>query len=172
MTDKSNLYPLLGSDYISPKLLQYVTQLHSRSKQDSITHTFTNETTASTDSIQPDIDPNTELTHIDFTETPYINTQRPETQNSLPLDTEILSPDPAREIILRHSQDHKTKQSDNNNHNTSIQEEWIIQNKILPDDKWNSAQKSKTKATNKTQSHNNVYIAHQTKPILKVTPSR
>ena len=42
--------------------------------------------------------------------------------------------------------------------------------KILPDDKWNSAQKSKTTATNKTQSHNNIYIAHQTKPILKVTP--
>merc|ERR1711954_350257 len=51
-----------------------------------------------------------------------------------------------------------------------IQEEWIIHDEILPDDKWNSAQKTKKKATKKTKSHNNVHIAHQTKAILKVTP--
>ena len=75
-----------------------------------------------------------------------------------------------REIILRHSQDNKTKQSGNNNTNTPIQEEWIIHDKILPDDKWNAAKKTKTKAIRKTKSHNNVHIAQQTKTILKTTP--
>ena len=62
------------------------------------------------------------------------------------------------------------KQSDNNNPNTPIQEEWIIHDKILPDDKWNAAKKTKTKAKRKTKSHNNVHIAQQKKTILKTTP--
>merc|ERR1711954_357460 len=169
VTDKSNLYPLLGSDYISPKLLQYVTQLHSRAKQDTLTQTPNDKTTTHNNSIQPNKS-NTDLTNIDPTETTSTNTQNPPTQILPPLDTEILSPDPTREIILRHSQDNKTKQSDNNNPNTPIQEEWIIHNKILPDDKWNAAKKTKTKATRKTQSHKNVHIAQQTKTILKSTP--
>merc|ERR1712112_689907 len=45
VTDKSNLYPLLGLDYISPKLLQYVTQLHSRAKQETTTQPSNEETT-------------------------------------------------------------------------------------------------------------------------------
>ena len=61
------------------------------------------------------------------------------------LDTEILSPDPTREILLKHTQNNKTKQSDNHNKNTPIQEEWIIHDKILPDDKWNTAKKTKRK---------------------------
>merc|ERR1712081_23416 len=51
VTDKSNLYPLLGSDYISPKLLHYVTQLHSRAKQDTITQTPHDKTTTHYNSI-------------------------------------------------------------------------------------------------------------------------
>ena len=78
--------------------------------------------------------------------------QNPPIQNITTLDTEILSPDPTREIILRHSQIHKTKQSDNNNQNTPIQEEWIIHDEILPYDQWNLAQKSKMKESYKKDS--------------------
>ena len=68
------------------------------------------------------------------------------------------------------TQHNNTAQPDSNNHNTSIEEEWITPDEILPDNKWNSAPKSKSKIQNKTQSHYNVQIAHQQKTILKITP--
>ena len=157
--------------------MQYVTQLHSRSKQDSITHTFNIEEAINTDPTQPNIEPNMGVRNIESTKTPSIDTQnRPEEQNLLPQsqeslspDPEFLSPDPAREIILRHSQDNQTKQPVNNNNNTTIQEEWIIPNKLLPDETWNLATNSKTQVQNKTQSSHDVNIAHQCKSILKAT---
>ena len=56
-----------------------------------------------------------------------------------------LSPDPAREIILKHTQENRTTKPMNNNHSTTIQEEWIIPDEILPDENWNLASKSNTK---------------------------
>ena len=132
---------------MSPKLLQYVTQLHSRAKQDTITQTLDDKTTAHNNSIQPNKS-TTDLTTIDQTQTPSTNTQYPPTQNLPTEDLELLSPDPAREVILRHSQSNQTTQPVNNN-NTTIQEEWIIPDKILPDKTWNLATNSKTQ--NKTQ---------------------
>ena len=75
VTNKSNLYPLLGSDYISPKLLQYVTQLHSRLKQDSITHTLNEEGEINNHQTQPYIEPNTSLTNMKSTDPPNIEEQ-------------------------------------------------------------------------------------------------
>ena len=149
--------------------MQYVTQLHSRSKQDSITHTFNKEEAINTDPTQPNIEPNTSFRNIESTKNPSIDTQnKPKTQNLLPQgqeslspDPELLSPDPAREIVLRHSQDNQTKQPVNNNNNTTIQEEWIIPNKLLPDETWNLAPNSKTQVQNKTQSSHDVNIVHQ-----------
>ena len=86
-----------------------------------------------------------------------------------PNPEDLLSPDAARQIILWHTQHDNTAQPDSNNHNTSIKEEWIIPDEILPDNRWNSAPKSKSKIQNKTQSHYTVQIAQQ-KQILKFTP--
>ena len=114
---------------------------------------------------------------IESTETPYIETQdKPKAQNLLSQDQEslspnpeLLSPDPAREIILKHSQDNKEKKTIKNNHDTPIQEEWIIPDEILPNKKWKLATKFKTQIQDKTQSHHNVNIAQQYKSILKAT---
>ena len=93
----------------------------------------------------------------------------PQSQESLSQDPELLSPDPAREIVLRHSQDNQTKQPVNNNNNTTIQEEWIIPDKLLPDETWNLATNSQTQVGNIAQSSHDVNIAHQCKSILKAT---
>merc|ERR1712082_210028 len=80
VTDKSNIYPLLGSDYISPKLLQYVTQLHSRAKQETTTQPSNEETTppnnpTQTDTIEVD------LSTIEQTNTPDTTMQSQQTQD-------------------------------------------------------------------------------------------
>merc|ERR1712112_433477 len=107
--------PSTGSDYISPKLLQYVTQLHSRAKQDTITQMLDDETTAHNSPIQPD-NSTTELANIDQTLPSSNNVQNPLTQDFPAEDPEILSPDPTREVILRHSQNsQKTQPAKNNN---------------------------------------------------------
>merc|ERR1712082_389016 len=93
VTDKSNLYPLLGSDYISPKLIQYVTQLHSRAKQDTITQMLGDETAEHNNPIQPDSS-TTELANIDQTLPSSNNVQNPLTQDCPAEDPELLSPDP------------------------------------------------------------------------------
>merc|ERR1711954_631349 len=67
------------------------------------------------------------------------------------------SPDPAREVILRHSQNSQITQPVRNN-NTTIQEEWIIPDEILPDKTWNP-----------TQSKHDINLAHKGKSILKTT---
>merc|ERR1712081_17130 len=139
-------YPLLGSDYISPKLLQYVTQLHSRAKQDTITQMLDDETAEHNNPIQHD-NSTTELANIDQTLPSSNNIQNPLTQDLPAEDPEILSPDPVREVILRHTQPVK-------NNNTTIQEEWIIPDKILPDKVWNPDTNSKTQnTTQSTHTH-------------------
>ena len=165
VTDKSNLYPLLGSDYISPKLLQYVTQLHSRAKQDTITQMLEDETADHNNPIQPD-NSTTELANIDQTLPSSNNVQNPLTQDFPAEDPELLSPDPAREVILRHSQNSQITQPVKNN-NTTIQEEWIIPDEILPDETWNPDTNSKTQNT--TQSTHDINIAQKCKSILKTT---
>merc|ERR1711954_119584 len=70
---------------------------------------------------------------------------------------ELLSPDPTREVILSHSQNSQITQPVRNN-NTTIQEEWIIPDKILPDETWNP-----------TQSKHDINLAHKCKSILKTT---
>ena len=130
-----------------------------------MTQTSDDETTPPNNSIQPD-NSDADLTTIDQTNNPSTSMQNPQKQDITTLDTEILSPDPTREILLRHTQNNKTKQSDNHNKNTPIQEEWIIHDKILPDDKWNTAKKTKRK----TKAKNNIHMVQQTQTILKATP--
>merc|ERR1711954_422956 len=67
------------------------------------------------------------------------------------------STSPAREVILRHSQNSQIIQPVKNN-NTTIQEEWIIPDEILPDETWNP-----------TQSRHDINLAHKCKSILKTT---
>ena len=134
-TDRSNLYPLLGSDYISPKLLQYVTQLHSRSRQDSITHTLDKGEALHNHQTHPNMESNTELTNIESGYHKNIEEQTPSaTQELIPL-----SPHLTREIILKNKNNNKashTYKQNNNTNKTPIQEEWILPDEILPDKKW------------------------------------
>ena len=58
----------------------------------------------------------------------------PATQNLTPL-----SLDPTREIILKNKNDNtanQTNKQNNDNDKRPIQEEWILPDKILPNDKW------------------------------------
>ena len=91
------LYPLLGSDYISPKLLQYVTQLHSRSRQDSVTHTLGEGESVNSQQTQPTKESQTDLINIYSADHQNIEGQTPlATQDLIPL-----SPDPIRDIIIK-----------------------------------------------------------------------
>ena len=92
--------------------------------------------------------------------------QNQQTQDITTLDTEILSPDPTREILLKYTPNDKSKQTNNHNTKNPIREEWAIQDEILSDNKWNKAKKTKRKAKTK----NDVNIAQQTQTILKTTP--
>ena len=92
--------------------------------------------------------------------------QSQQSQDMTTLDTEILSPDPTREKLLKYTPNDKSKQTNNQNTKTPIREEWAIHDEILPDNKWNKAKKTKRKAKTK----NNEHIAQQTQPILKTTP--
>ena len=91
--------------------------------------------------------------------------QNQQTQDMPTVDTEILSPDPTREILLKYAPNKASQQTNNPNTQTPIREEWIIQDEILPDNKWNKAKKSK-----KTHTQHNVNIAQQTQTILRNTP--
>merc|ERR1711954_327452 len=162
VTDKSNLYPLLGSDYISPKLLQYVTQLHSRAKQESTTQQLDDDVTSPNQLTQAD-DQDTNLSNTEQTATPDITLEKQQTQDIPTVDTEILSPDPTREILLKYTPNKASPQTNNPNTQTPIREEWIIQDEILPDNQW------KTQSQN-TRTQHNVNIAQQTQSILKKTP--
>merc|ERR1711954_452905 len=76
-----------------------------------------------------------DLLTIDQTITPDTTMQNQQTQDITTLDTEILSPDPTREILLKHTQNNKSKQANNHNTKTPIREEWVIHDEILPDEK-------------------------------------
>ena len=153
VTDKSNLYPLLGSDYISPKLLQYVTQLHSRAKQETTTQQLDDDMTPPSQLTQAD-DQDTNLSNTEQVPTPDNTSQRQQTQDIPTVDTEILSPDPTREILLKYTPNKASPQTNNPNTQTPIREEWIIQDEILPDNQWNKAKQSQ-----KTRTQHNVNIA-------------
>ena len=112
----------------------------------------------------------TVLTNIDQTLPSSNNGQNPLTQDFSSEDPKLLSPDPAREVILRHSQNSQITQPVKNN-NTTIQEEWIIPDEILPDEKWDltSKSKSKTRLQDNAPLSNDINIAHHNKSILKAT---
>ena len=78
---------------------------------------------------------NTELTNIESGYHQNIEEQTPSaTQELIPL-----SPDPTREIILKNKNNNKashTYKQNNNTNKTPIQEEWILPDKILPNEKW------------------------------------
>merc|ERR1711954_335166 len=65
----------------------------------------------------------------------------------------------------RHSQSNQIQQVSNNN--TTIQQEWIIPDEILPDETWNLPTNSKTQNT--TQSTHDINIAQKCKSISKTT---
>ena len=132
-----------------------------------MTQTSHDETTPPNNSTQPNT-LDADLSTIDQPNTPATTMQNPQTQGITTLDTEILSPDPTREILLKYTQNDKSKQTNNHNTKTPIWEEWVIHDEILPDDKWNTAKKSKRK----TKTHNNIHIVQQTQTILKATPPR
>merc|ERR1711954_597473 len=123
VTDKSNLYPLLGSDHISPKLLQYVTQLHSRAKQETTTQQLNDKISPPNQLTQTGAK-ETNLLDIEQTITPDTTVQNQQTQDMPTLDTEILSPDLTREILLKYTPNSASKQTDNPNTQTPIREEW------------------------------------------------
>merc|ERR1712081_145671 len=85
----------------------------------------------------------TNLSDIEQTITPDTTMQNQQTQDMPTVDTEILSPDPTWEILLKYTPNSASKQTDNPNTQTPIQEEWIIHDEILPDNKWNKAKKNK-----------------------------
>merc|ERR1711954_296250 len=99
------------------------------------------------------------------TSTPDTTLEKQQTQDIPTVDTEILSPDPTREILLKYAPNKASQHTNNPNTQTPIREEWIIQDEILPDNKWNKAKKSQ-----KTRTQHNVNIAQQTQKILKKTP--
>merc|ERR1712112_330283 len=91
-----------GSDYISPKLLQYVTRLHSRAKQENTTQQLDDDMTPPSQLTQAD-DQDTNLSNTEQVSTPDITLQKQQTQDIPTVDTEILSPDPTREILLKYT---------------------------------------------------------------------
>merc|ERR1712115_106847 len=110
-------------------------------------------------------DQDTNLSNTEQVSTPDITFQKQQTQDMPTVDTEILSPDPTREILLKYTPNKAAQQTNNPNTQTPIREEWIIQDEILPDNKWDKAEKSK-----KTHTQHDVNIAQQTQTILKTTP--
>merc|ERR1711954_243793 len=75
-----------------------------------MTQTSHEETTPPNNSTQPDT-LDADLLTIDQTNTPDTTMQNPQTQGITTLDTEILSPDPTREILLKYTQNDKSKQT-------------------------------------------------------------
>merc|ERR1712115_443593 len=110
-------------------------------------------------------DQDTNLSNTEQVSTPEITLQKQQTQDIPTVDTEILSPDPTREILLKYTPNKASPQTNNPNTQTPIREEWIIQDEILPDNQWNKAKQSQ-----KTRTQHNVNIAQQTQSILKKTP--
>ena len=75
---------------------------------------------------QPNMESNTELTNIESGYHQNIEEQTPSaTQELIPL-----SSDPTQEIILKNKQENRANHTikPNSNHNTPIQEDWIIPN--------------------------------------------
>ena len=138
--------------------------MHSRAKQETTTQPSNEETTPPNHLTQTGTK-ETDLSNVEQTITPDTTMQNQQTQDMPTLDTEILSPDPTREILLKYTPNGESKQTDNPNTQTPIREEWIIHNEILPDNKWNKAKK-----TRKTHTQHDVNIAQQTQTILKTTP--
>merc|ERR1712082_308139 len=118
VTDKSNLYPLLGSDYISPKLLQYVTQLHSRAKQETTTQPLNDEISPPSQLTQTGA-PETDLSSIERTFIPDTTMQNQQTQDMPTVDTEILSPDPTRDNKNNKNKENNIKNNNTNNNNNN-----------------------------------------------------
>merc|ERR1711873_205963 len=102
-------------------------------------------------------DQDTNFSNTEQVSTPDITLQRQQTQDIPTVDTEILSPDPTREILLKYTPNKASPQTNNPNTQAPIREEWIIQDEILPDNQWNKAQQSQ-----KTRTQHNVNIAQQT----------
>merc|ERR1711954_302860 len=97
------------------------------------------------------------------TSTPDTTLEKQQTQDIPTIDTEILSPDPTREILLKYTPNKASPQTNNPNTQTPIREEWIIQDEVLPDNQWKTQ-------SQKTRTQHNVNIAQQTQSILKKTP--
>ena len=112
---------------------------------------------------QPNMESNTELTNIESEYHQNIEEQTPSaTQELLPL-----SPDLTREIILKNKNNNKasnTYKQNNNTNKTPIQEEWILPDKILPDEKWElkSIFESKSKQ-NKNGQTSSAKLSHSSK---------
>merc|ERR1711954_310798 len=141
-----------------------VTQLHSRAKQENTTQQLDDDMTPPSQLTQAD-DQDTNLSNTEQVSTPDITLQKQQTQDIPTVDTEILSPDPTQEILLKYTPNKASPQTNNSNTQTPIREEWIIQDEILPDNKWNKTNKSK-----KGHTQHNVNRAQQTQTILKKTP--
>merc|ERR1712112_799469 len=124
----------------------------SRAKQETTTQPLNDEMAPPSQLTEADAQ-ETNLPNTEQTSTPDTTMQNQQTQDMPTVDTEILSPDPTREILLKYAPNSAFKQTDNPNTQTPIREDWIIQDEILPDNKWN-----RTNKTKKTHTQHNVNI--------------